>query len=303
MEEEELFAGTDSTPAQPEKPEGTVEGQASGEPGDGHTATTHPAGLGKLTTVAAAPPMSFVPVAGSVKHSGRCMKEWKMLESGLPEGIHALTFEDRLDLVRAVIVGPPDTPYEYLPFFFDCQFPADYPLSAPTVRYLSYSSTKIHPNLYVDGLVCLSLLGTWHGKGTESWVPFKSSLLQVFVSLQGLVLSTGQPYFLEAGFEKLMGTVAGERQSRLYNESALLTTLEVMDRTIRSPPRYFEDFVKAHFREHGPAILGKCTRLLEHANEEAQLPFSIFKPPSTGFLESLKNFLPRLAGALASTKE
>jgi len=47
-------------------------------------------------------------------------------------------------------------------------------------------------------VVCLSLLGTWSGKGNENWSS-QSNLLQVLVSLQGLVL-VSQPYFNEAGF-------------------------------------------------------------------------------------------------------
>ena len=43
-------------------------------------------------------------------------------------------------------------------------------------------------NLYEEGKVCLSILGTWAGDRTESWNPARSSLLQAFVSIQGLVL-------------------------------------------------------------------------------------------------------------------
>jgi ubiquitin-conjugating enzyme E2 O len=43
-------------------------------------------------------------------------------------------------------------------------------------------------NLYEEGKVCLSILGTWSGDRTESWSPTRSSLLQAFVSIQGLVL-------------------------------------------------------------------------------------------------------------------
>jgi ubiquitin-conjugating enzyme E2 O len=39
--------------------------------------------------------------------------------------------EDRIDLLRAAIVGPNGTPYHNGLFFFDIQFPADYPHSPP----------------------------------------------------------------------------------------------------------------------------------------------------------------------------
>ena len=39
---------------------------------------------------------------------------------------------------------------------------------------------RFNPNLYADGKVCLSLLGTWHGgDSSEKWNPLQSNLLQV----------------------------------------------------------------------------------------------------------------------------
>ena len=46
----------------------------------------------------------------------------------------------------------------------------------------------MNPNLYEEGKVCLSILGTWAGDKSESWSAARSSLLQAFVSIQGLVL-------------------------------------------------------------------------------------------------------------------
>ena len=48
-------------------------------------------------------------------------------------------------------------------------------------------------NLYEEGKVCLSILGTWAGDRNESWSPSRSSLLQALVSIQGLVL-VKEPY-------------------------------------------------------------------------------------------------------------
>ena len=46
--------------------------------------------------------------------------------------------------------------------------------------------------------VCISLLGTWSGRGVERWGP-DSTLLQLLVSIQGLVL-VQRPYYNEAGW-------------------------------------------------------------------------------------------------------
>ena len=83
-----------------------------------------------------------------------------------------------------MIVGPSRTPYEDGLFFFDFQLSSDYPQSPPVARYYSYCTDRLNPNLYEDGKVCVSLLGTWSGKGTESWTP-NSNMLQLLVSIQG----------------------------------------------------------------------------------------------------------------------
>lgn len=102
-----------------------------------------------------------------------------------------------------LIEGPKNTPYEDGLFAFDLQLGHDYPRTPPLCHYISYCSDRLNPNLYEDGKVCVSLLGTWSGKGTEVWTS-ASNLLQVIVSLQGLIL-VDEPYFNEAGYEKQRG--------------------------------------------------------------------------------------------------
>ena len=94
--------------------------------------------------------------------------------------------------------------------------------------------------------MCLSLLNTWSGKESEKWDPKRSSLLQVLVSIQGLVL-VQKPYFNEAGFDKQVGTAAGEKNAILYNESAHLLCLKLMINTLQRPPISFETLVRDHF--------------------------------------------------------
>jgi len=57
--------------------------------------------------------------------------------------------------------------------------------------------------------VCLSLLGTWHGgDATEKWDPAHSSLSQVILSIQGMILIP-DPTFNEPGYEAIRGTAEG----------------------------------------------------------------------------------------------
>jgi ubiquitin-conjugating enzyme E2 Z len=63
--------------------------------------------------------------------------------------------------VRALIIGPPDTPYEFGFYEFALKFTKDYPGKAPTVTAITTNGgrTRFNPNIYAAGKVCLSILG------------------------------------------------------------------------------------------------------------------------------------------------
>lgn len=163
------------------------------------------------------------------------MKEHKLLSSELPKGeIVVVAFSSRLELLRAIIFGPKDTIYEGAVFMFDICIPGDYPNSPPFVHYysLTVGMGKLNPNLYEDGKVCLSLLGTWHGKEeTEEWTP-NSNILQVLLSIQGLVLGVQLPYFNEAGYDKLMQNSEENFTANYYNERAFYLSIHTINQTL-----------------------------------------------------------------------
>lgn len=134
-------------------------------------------------------------------HSGKWLKsvlrEHQILRSSLPEAVYVRTWESSLELIRVLIVGPSGTPYALAPFVFDIHLSKQFPYQAPSAFFHSWTNGigKVNPNLYEDGKVCLSLLGTWFSeKDDEEWVPFKSSILQIIVSLLGLVL-VKEPFY------------------------------------------------------------------------------------------------------------
>ncbi|KXG33110.1 hypothetical protein SORBI_3003G255700 [Sorghum bicolor] len=186
----------------------------------------------------------------------RIQHEWKVLEKDLPETIYVRVYEDRMDLLRAVIVGPAGTPYHDGLFFFDVYFPSRYPSKPPLVNYRS-GGLRLNPNLYECGKVCLSLLNTWSGTGCEMWNPSNSTMLQVLVSIQALVLNS-KPYFNEPGYAMHANTSQGEKQSMAYNEETFLLSCRTMQYSLRNPPKHFEDFIIGHFRNYGRKILKGC---------------------------------------------
>ncbi|KAF8409268.1 hypothetical protein HHK36_005342 [Tetracentron sinense] len=235
----------------------------------------------------------------------KVQQEWSILKKDLPDTIYVHVYEERIDLLRAAIVGAPGTPYHDGLFFFDFFLPPEYPHEPPLVHYHS-GGLRVNPNLYESGKVCLSLLKTWTGTGTEVWNPGSSTILQVLLSLQALVLNE-KPYFNEAGYDKQMGKAEGEKNSVTYNENAFLLSCRSMLYLLRKPPKsnhgwlvsklmqHFEALVEEHFSRHGHSILLACKAYMEGAlvgspsvERETQ------KSNSMGFRIMLGKLFPKL---------
>ncbi|GFP78608.1 probable ubiquitin-conjugating enzyme e2 26 [Phtheirospermum japonicum] len=190
----------------------------------------------------------------------RIQEEWKILEKDLPDEVFVRVYEARMDLLRAVIIGAEGTPYHGGLFFFDVFFPSSYPNVPPHVHYHS-RGLRINPNLYNCGKVCLSLLNTWGGSQKEKWIPGVSTMLQVLVSIQGLILNA-KPYFNEPGYANMNGSMVGEKKSSEYNERTFIYNLQTMGYNMRRPPKHFEDFVVGYFCKNGRGILLSCRAYL-----------------------------------------
>ncbi|KAL5774471.1 hypothetical protein ACOSP7_012028 [Xanthoceras sorbifolium] len=205
----------------------------------------------------------------------KVQQEWSILETNLPDTIYVRVYEERMDLLRAAIIGPSGTPYQDGLFFFDICLPPEYPYEPPAVHYHS-GGLRVNPNLYESGKVCLSLLNTWTGTGTEVWNPGCSTILQVLLSLQALVLNE-KPYFNEAGYDKQMGRAEGEKNSGSYNENAFLVTCKSMLYQLHKAPKHFEMLVEEHFSRRSQFILLACKAYMEGA-----LVGCAFGPKETG---------------------
>ncbi|KAM0962552.1 hypothetical protein ACFX13_022081 [Malus domestica] len=193
--------------------------------------------------------------SGGSKVHKKIMQEWKILEKHLPDSIYVRVYDTRIDLLQAVIVGAAGTPYHDALFFFDIAFPTDYPTRPPQVYYHSFGN-RVNPNLYASGYVCLSLLNTWSGSKAQKWDPSQSTILQVLVSIQGLVLNE-KPFFNEPG-TGIFGRGWLENTAQAYGENAFLLTHKTTHILLRRPPKHFRAFVAEHFRQRAGAILRAC---------------------------------------------
>ncbi|KAF8910063.1 hypothetical protein CPB84DRAFT_1937048 [Gymnopilus junonius] len=131
------------------------------------------------------------------------LKELAVMATSLPPGVWVRIDEVRNDAIKIMIAGPDGTPYAGGLFEFDCLMPVEYPAKPPLMhlRTTGGGSVRFNPNLYNEGKVCLSLLGTWSGRQVHSlkqWT-LKSTLLQVLVSIQSMIL-VDAPYFNEPAY-------------------------------------------------------------------------------------------------------
>ena len=152
--------------------------------------------------------------------------------------------------IKALIVGPKDTPYENGCYVFDIFIPNQYPNSPPKVNLQTTGggSVRFNPNLYNSGKVCLSLLGTWSGSGGEKWNADTSTLLQVLVSIQSLIL-VENPYFNEPGYERDMHTERGKRMNFEYNDKRRLWNIMwAINDHLENPCIEFKDVIENHFK-------------------------------------------------------
>lgn len=113
----------------------------------------------------------------------------------------AVAFKDRdVRNVKALIIGPHETPYEFGFFEFAVKFNKEYPRKSPAVTGTTTNGgrCRFNPNIYANGKVCLSILGTWRGERGEEWSAAQG-LESILLSIQSLMSSN--PYENEPGFE------------------------------------------------------------------------------------------------------
>lgn len=151
----------------------------------------------------------------------RLASETADLAQALPyehtNGIFCRCDKDRVDVMKAMIMGAIGTPYAHGAYVFDIFFEDSYPNGPPKVNLETTGGGQVrfNPNLYACGKVCLSLLGTWRGNATENWDSKLSTLMQVLISIQAIIMSDAV-YFNEPGFEHEAATEKGQQKNEAY---------------------------------------------------------------------------------------
>lgn len=163
-----------------------------------------------------------------------------------PKGIHIDVDKLNCTNMKALIIGPKDTPYEDGYFFFSIKFPDNYPESAPKVQLKTIDGKiRLNPNLYSCGKVCLSILGTWSGPG---WTPAQT-LTSVLLSIQTLMNEI--PIRNEPGFEEVQ-----KDSDKSINFNNYVTffkyRLTIFDVVNGKFPEFdcFKEIITKHFKEN-----------------------------------------------------
>ena len=247
----------------------------------------------------------------------RLAQELADLSNALPEdhtnAIFIRVDEQRIDYMKAIVMGASGTPYAHGAFEYDIYCPANYPNESPKMNLTTTgnNSVRFNPNLYHDGKVCLSLLGTWRGTATENWDPKVSTILQVLMSLQAIVMSE-EVYFNEPGFEGEIGRPEGEKKNEAYSNIVRYANLKfAILGQIKNPPKGFELVIKRHFYLKKDEILKDAKKWIEYAEKhEASYDGLVydhnsewcnkFKQTKTKYKEMLVEIVKELETTLSS---
>jgi len=150
--------------------------------------------------------------------------QYKKSQSEPVEGIAVELKDDNLHEWRVYIEGPKETLYEGGIFQLMMKFPNDYPMSPPTVTFVS---DFWHPNVYTDGKVCISIL---HPPGVdemsgelpeERWLPTQT-VTTILLSIISLLSApnTSSPANVDASVEWRKSPAGYKERIRVLIEKA-----------------------------------------------------------------------------------
>jgi len=172
------------------------------------------------------------------------------------QGIYIIFDESNILKAIALIIGPKDTLYENAFLFFEITFPSNYPYSPPNFKYIAQNHVRIHPNIYVNGKVCLSILGTWAG---PSWT-CAMDITNVLVTIQSLL--DNNPLLHEPGFENILtGNQKNIDLNNQYNELIRYNSINslIIDQLLKLPDSLgnFRQILQENFYKNKTDIYNK----------------------------------------------
>ena len=177
------------------------------------------------------------------------------------QGIYYLPNDDTMKKGIALLVGQPDTPYFGGFYFFQIEFPDDYPFSPLRLQSLTQDgTTRFNPNMYRDGKVCLSILNTWHDGPQWSGVQTLESVLLILMS----DVLCSNPLANEPAFRKCGISNDAQIYNRLLWHANIKTAVIGM---MTNLPEQFKDFLpilKTEFAKHSTQMKAKLEEYIPY---------------------------------------
>jgi len=205
-----------------------------------------------------------------------------------PEGIYLHVNKKDITKQYALIIGPNDTPYFGGFFFFEIIYPSNYPQKSPSVKFLTIDSkVRFNPNLYEEGKVCLSILGTWSG---PSWSPVMNIRL-VLESIRSLLGPF--PILNEPGLENTKST---DIRSMEYNQYLIYFTykiaiLDVLNNFYNMVSCFFKDEIVNEFNKNKTKLMEDLLSYsIIYGNSEVESRVYFMKKSKLDFTNLVQDF-------------
>lgn len=172
------------------------------------------------------------------------------------QGIYYKHSEDNMLIGHAVIIGPPDTLYEYGYYFFEFKFSNEYPIKPPIVNFLTNKNNiRFHPNLYRTGKCCLSILNTWSGEQWSSCQTIRSILLSL------LLLFNNKPLLNEPGITTKYKDYLTYNNVIEYNSILIAFAYVIQNKIIIKNRHLFIDIINSTYKKNLKHIKKKMRQL------------------------------------------
>ena len=167
--------------------------------------------------------------------------------------------EENVNKCKVMFFGPEGSPYDCGIFILDFLFET-YPQNPPKVNFITGGiiNDRIHPNLYKEGKVCLSILGTW---GKEDWSP-TLTLEKVCITIRALM--DENPIRNEPSHENDKIT---DKEAMNYVINVKYLTLKTIVDTVKimhTLPTIFSEKIKEHLLKNKEKILDYSKNLLDY---------------------------------------
>ena len=199
----------------------------------------------------------------------RILKDYKNYKASSldKDGVYCIMDESNFYEMKAMIVGPKDTPYEGGFYFFLLKFTKDYPHKPPFITFHTLDKrVRFNPNYYKCGKVCLSILGTWSGPGWTSCMSLQTILIVLQTRLNEMPIQN------EPGFE-----TCKDKRAIQYNDVLKWYNLEVaVYRVKNKPPPGFQEFmpfINKEFEKHKEYYTNYLQSILKQDSKNIKSPY------------------------------